>query len=628
MPPTNNNQLAVDLVVNNADQANKTVQDFAKTAEKAAADINQAGASINIGPNLDKQLNTVQHRFADIRQQLFQISTAAQGVKGFDGLGKAADRVYNQLTATKTRLAEIQAQAAKTTNAVVLERLRQEAIAAGAELDKLQNKINRVSAGRQAAVARAGANAAPGAGRAANAAAIGSQFLPSELQDASQLAQLGIGAGSVAVGGVAAAGFLFVKVSERLKELSEQRLKNENEISATINKEILGAQQLARDFEREQNQRVADQGLANAGTQNIPAIQAEIETLKRMRDNVIRVDPEQAKEIDADIIKRQDRIDAIRKKSVADADAAFEANHQAFLRSQESERAEVDKGIAKVKELRDTYKTLFEGLFAAQGENNPFVKLYSDADAAIEKTRLATRGLSKELQDQAAAMTATDNANKLFAARLDNKLQADDFRATADRFRNAGDDKPFIDPRILATPGGLQQFAFNQFAGLRLAGSGSDVNLDSLRGAIARSAVSGGDQNASIQERFDKQLAIIQSAGAENEQQRAEADRRLLAIGDKLDPTKLTAAQRDAVASAAERQAVRLDNQEKDAKAQQDAQAKTFESIDKNLGDLLKIAQSDGLTGVIRIIDQTGGKVDVDLGKRPNDDDVAKANQR
>jgi hypothetical protein len=686
MPPTNQNQLSVDLVVNNLPAANADINKFVDNAKSGAAEITKAGDLI--GTSFDKAANAIIHQTANIRQQLTQISQVSKGVVGFDGLAKAADRSYIQLGSVYTRLKEIQAQAATTSDPVILKKLQADALAAGAELDALQRKIDRVGAGRKAALDRAQA-AQPGAGpsKLGNAAGLAAQFLPPELFQGIQAVQLAtsvVGAGAaVAVGTLAAGAVAAVAVTSKLKSDAEARLVTENEISGAINRQVAALKEAYADYDRFKQKYADDKtfskkldDLINSGsTSAIAAVksQADADNKKTLAEigkvtadqttNQFLLDASKNRATSGSFTpsdKQQDiaaRTAALAKNAkdlellnaklsdgqqrFIQADKAIDqvekndearraANFQNETRRQQALAENRDKGIAKVQELAKADKDLFDSLFAAAGAENPFVKVFSDADAAILKTTITTRGLNDELKNTAQNLTATANANKLFATRLDSELKADDLRTTADKFRNA-DDKPFIDPKILATPGGFEQFAFNQFRDLNLAGNGGGVNSDSLLSELARQKVAAqSGENGTVQQRFDRQLSIIQKASgdAQNEQQRQEADRRLLALGGNLDPSKLNATQRDAIASAAEREAVRTENQEKDAKAQRDTQAKVIANLDTNLAALLGIAQSDGLTGVIRIINEAENRADVTLGKRPNDDDVAKENQR
>lgn len=360
-----------------------------------------------------------------------------------------------------------------------------------------------------------------------------------------------------------------------------------------------------------------------------------------------------------------------------------QADAVAFEKAQTAKRiASINEGRLKVAEFGKTVDETFSKLFAAQGDKNPFTPVFDAATESINRTRIATAALSSELQKQAADMVKAQNANALFAARLDNALNASNLRAEATAFRVGGVSGPesdadfearinrtlqkkgfnpddfknfsvqqranfatvqtaigFDDAAALQTRAkdaanlarlGLQRFSqfqdqTSKFAGFDISnGRFNGVKLDDLANGTALNNAQRADQNLTIQDRLNRQLAVINDSRPENEAQRAEADRRIIALTQGANPGDLTDAQRDAAAGAREREATRLEGAETAARAQRDAQTKVQTSIDKNIGELLKIAQSDGLTGVIRIINEAEDRARESLGqrKRVGDKDV------
>jgi hypothetical protein len=309
-----------------------------------------------------------------------------------------------------------------------------------------------------------------------------------------------------------------------------------------------------------------------------------------------------------------------------DADRIRNAAIEAINRS-------VKEATDKVVDLQKKTRELFGELAAS---DNPFVKVFSDADKQLEKVRLTTAALSADMKKVFEDMAAGNAADALFSARLDSGLKAEQFRDTARRFREGGE-KPYIDPEILKKPGGLDRFARQKFGdlaqfaysgGTGLFGQNGQVStgmFDSLRSAIARDAVraqAGGDLDT--QSRLDRQLTAIRNAGTPaNDRQAAEADRRILALAENVDPAKLTQSQKSQVAAAAERMAIRTENSESDARKQRADANKIAGDMQKDINELLKIAKKDGLTGVIRIINEAEDKAKVSLGLRPNDSDTA-----
>lgn len=309
--------------------------------------------------------------------------------------------------------------------------------------------------------------------------------------------------------------------------------------------------------------------------------------------------------------------------------------------------AQINAGRARVNELGKSTDALFANLFAKRGASNPFVEVFSEADKAIESTRLATAGLRADLRATADQLVNTINANALFSARLETRLQAVDLRGDAANFRNtrqsdtAAADKFANDAmsrfrRDLAT--GLFKNPEN-LAAFR-SGTSNAVGLDLFNfqrqleqsGGLFRNPefdeqtrrrLSAADPtNTTVQDRLDKQLAVIRDLNPSNDIQRAEADRKIIALTQGLDPNTLTDRERNAAAAARENEATRLENAETAAKTERADAAKVQTSIDANIAELLKIAKSDGLTGVIRIINEAEDKANVELGKRPTPRDV------
>lgn len=111
-----------------------------------------------------------------------------------------------------------------------------------------------------------------------------------------------------------------------------------------------------------------------------------------------------------------------------------------------------EKVNQKIKEMEKNSTDLFKNLYQQNGADNPFVKVFSDADAAIDKVRINVEGLSEEMQAAAFAMQEKLNARALFSTRIDNNLAAFDLRERAKELR-ARPKSPFglDDPRSAFT---------------------------------------------------------------------------------------------------------------------------------------------------------------------------------
>jgi hypothetical protein len=577
----------------------------------------------------------------------------------FGGLEKAAAQASIQITATRNRLREIQAAAAKTTDAKVLDGLTRDAKVAEAQLDRLQRKIEQVAANRKAG----GTPGRVGFGGAANALGLAGGLLPGGLGEAASGAGLaadaaaGLGVtvstGLLAAGaGLTAAGALFIKYSREARADAEARLAAEERIQGAINRTIIAQKDARIEFQKSSDDaqagRQLNRELQGAGTDSIAALTKRRDLLKQLID----LDPNgpKAQEFQAERLAIESRVDALQQQKVADQDRAFQQRNENWKKAQEDRIAQekriaesIDRGIQKVEAQGVVIDDLFKDLFAAQGSQNPFVKVFNEADAAIEKTRTTTALLNDDLKATAEQMTATANANNLFAARLDSKLSASGLRADADRFRRAGEDEAlaasvaafrrqeqsglFRNPDILAELGrsASPQARLNAFNEQRAAEqSGGLFRNDLFDDRTRRSLALEAEKDGSARERFERQLDTIRELRPENDEQRAIVDRKIIELGRNLDPKELDATGRDAIAQALENQAVRDENAERDAKTDREAQKKIQASIDANISELVKIAKADGLAGVIRIVNEAEDRAKISLGKRPTERDAAK----
>lgn len=308
----------------------------------------------------------------------------------------------------------------------------------------------------------------------------------------------------------------------------------------------------------------------------------------------------------------------------------------------------VEAGKNKIKELEKSSLGLFETLARSAGENNPFVSVYAEADKAILSVRENTKGLTEDLRNSILAFAETQNASKLFEARLDNALNVFDLRDSARAFREAsrsarprGYDDDFIkraieDPQsfggsLSARVGGFDRLSAEQRRDIgetRLLQFGAG-NLG-LVGALASDRLRGSevDDSATLRERLSNQLRIVNSL-ATDDSTRSIADRRLIALSQSVDPSQLDDTLREAFASAREREAIRLEKAEADAIKQREKQLATQAEISENLKRLVSIAEKDGLAGVealIKIQDETGrANVEKRSVATPDFADVARA---
>jgi hypothetical protein len=666
--PVQTDILRTELQVVGLEQSNQKLDSHYAKAKATSAGIDALGKksadeALARRTQFEADVNASRIQTANLNREIQDLQKAASGKLGtgaaniFSGLEGPAKAAGAQIAATRARLLQIQAAAARTTNPKVFDGLVAEAKVAQAELDRLENKIQRVAQFRQAR----GLRGRVSLGSLGNIAGGLGSFLPGPLGDAAQAAALvppggfgGLGAATIgtgtlaAAGSLAAAGALIVKYSKEARQDAEARLAAEEKIQGAINKQIIGARETRIEFEKQSQAAAAGRQFnKDLNSQSIGELTRRRDLLKQL--NEINPNGDVAQERQTQRLAIESRLADLQDKKTADADAAFAQRFENFRRSQaaqvEADKAfeeSVAKGAEKIRELGTTSKELFADLAAAQGENNPFVKLFTEADAAIEKTRLTTATLNAELQQSAEVMTATANANRLFSARLGSALEASDLRADAARFRDSGND----DAALLAS---VQAFRRQETEGLfrnpalkfaLQAGATAQTRLDLFNERIADEQNSGlfrnpaadaavrrsleldAGENISERDRFERQLAVIQSLRPENEAQRAEADRKIIELGRNLDPAALSESDRSAIAQALENQAVRTENAEAEAKAARDTANQLNASIDANISELLKVAKSEGLTGVIRIINEAENQAKVSLGNRPTEKDM------
>ena len=651
-------KLRVDLEVGRADEATAKVAKFTGELKKGEA----AGNAFAV--NFEKQLAATERASRSLAFDLKNLSAQSIKTNGVDGFSKAVQRTEGEVRKAIARLRELDAQAGRTRDPALLKNIQAEAIKTGADIDRLRAKMERVSASRAARPQKmdlaglAGAAAGFGIPGAADAA---------QALDLAKQAGLAISiAGAATAAGVAAAGLVAIKVSKDIRAEAEKRLKVEEGIAIAVNKQILGNKQALEDFAKLRTEKEFDrQFQEDLQKQSIE----QLESRRKLAEQILALSPQgSGADQNRQIILGVDAEAATRaKKAAADQDAAFNSRNERFKRSQiqaaefekkqaEAFAASVKSGRDRVEELQKTAGGLFADLFAKRGASNPFVSVFSEAEAAITRARKETAGLTDDLRAQALQLTENQNANALFSARLDNSLRAGDLTADARRFRTAGRSVAEQARADLFATQAMEKFRretaeglFRNPDNLNIFRSGTSAKTglelfnfqrqqeqagglfrnpefdDEIRRRIAREADARDEVSAS--ERLQKQLDIVRDANPTNDFQRAEIDRKIIALTQGLNPAELSDSQRNAAAGAREREAGRLIGAEAEAKKDR-AEALTLQkSIDKNIAALLEKANTEGLQGIIRIINDAEDNAAVELGKRPTPKDSKKTTE-
>lgn len=634
----------------------QSIDNYYKKLDNTAAKLSDvekrsADAALAVRSNFEKALNASLTQTHNLSQELRNLQNQP--------IGRGLDAAIQRAATLRTRIQEIRTAAASTQDAKVLDGLIADARTAQTELTELENKVRRVTSGRAGAqekaaaggrfnaqqtagltnLARQGADVFTGLASGQSPALIAIQQGP-QILDA--LATSGfqfsaaMAASAITIGGIVGPAIVVASWISEWRAEADAFLKNVEKVQGAINKAILDQKKAVEDLAEARKNAAADRqlqrDLAKGDIQDLERQKALLEKFRELSPTGPNADRQQQQ-----IIAIDAQLEAIKLAQKPAGSASFEAANEAFKQRQEFERKQAEELETKIKaatekltEYGKAAQDLFGGLFAGQGENNPFVKVFDDAEKAIEKTRKSTALLNDELKATAEGLTATANANRLFGTRLDNSLRASDLRADAASFRGRGSSPAEILAALQA--GGVgrnEQLFFSSFgAGRRLDSFNALREMEQAGGLFRNPDFDNQirrrlqDEEPSARERFNRQLEVVRGLSPQNEEQRAIADRKIIELSRGLNPDDLSAADRDAVATALENEAVRAENAEKDAKEKDAKRDKINEAINDNIAELLKIAKSDGLTGVIRIINEAENQARVSLGKRPTESDM------
>lgn len=194
---------------------------------------------------------------------------------------------------------------------------------------------------------------------------------------------------------------------------------------------------------------------------------------------------------------------------------------------------------AIIEKLREAKKAASELFVQSFGSRNPFVRVFDDAAKAIDTVRERTQGLSREIRESLLNLTRSDNAVKLMEARFRNSLEAYGLRSDAKEFR-AG-------KKLEDTDENLQNKLRDEFG---LIGATRSDLFSNTYNILANGA-----------------LELIRrptDAGADARQ--AAIDRQVIELTRGLDPGRLTPELNQIAASAREREARRLSQNEDTAR--------------------------------------------------------------
>lgn len=292
----------------------------------------------------------------------------------------------------------------------------------------------------------------------------------------------------------AAAIALTYKITGDIREEAERRLKAEENIQIAINKQIIAQReslQNLKDLREEAERNRNFQGrLQTDSVESLKSRRATLEKLvslvpagysEQQRKEIQEInarfgqtkDPEKRRELTEqlnkitpsqlaerekkEILELDARIAAIQKQKAQDPIDTFrrqgeldEKAREDALKAEEKRiekfKQSVEQANAKVTELKKNSTELLRDL-TASASDNPFVKIFSDADRAAERLRETMKGLSKDSIEAFARIQQQAALRQIFGARLDASLGALDLRQQARNFRSYADPKTLIDSR-------------------------------------------------------------------------------------------------------------------------------------------------------------------------------------
>lgn len=440
---------------------------------------------------------------------------------------------------------------------------------------------------------------------------------------------------AVSVGVIAAAGYGIVKWSESVRSEAERRLKTEEGIAGAMNRQRLAGIEITKNLKDQ----LADAARLREFNKflsggDINALQRRLDSLTQLQSlggnttvgtdakgNPIGVETESSAQRRSEIVALTAQIEALKSAGgsssrFADDFKNFQKQQEAAKKKQEEFNESVKKGEERVKELGVQYSNAFSGVFAAAGADNPFVKLYSDADAAAKKFREQTVGLSEDLRKQGLAMIESQNAIGLYKAKLENSFTAFDLRETAAKFRDNSADRRKL------RQNSLDRYK-SEFERTR-SNRNEQANEDYIR-RVQRSI--DGDLGGDASERLDRQLSNLDRFKPKTAAEAAVFDQKLLSLGSQIDPSQLRGDQRERIAAAAEAQAERTERRQQEALKAQVNSETYLKAINDQMAGFLKVAQTQGLAGVnkltVEVKDETNNGIGVQKISEPRPQQVA-----
>ncbi|MER3499766.1 MAG: hypothetical protein C4308_14660 [Chitinophagaceae bacterium] len=266
----------------------------------------------------------------------------------------------------------------------------------------------------------------------------------------------------------------------------------------------------------------------------------------------------------------------------------------------------VRQATARVDEMRKSARSLFDEM-RDRLTDNPFVRLAQTANTAFERIREVTKGLGEDVRRVFEKMQQQIIELNKQQIRIQLRTQIADLEAEVQALNEPIAE--VVERRLKATlqPDVLRRLGFDIInPSLELGDQSQRQALDDFI-AQERERLTKEEETRRRQELIQKK---IDAGGfARTEEERRLADKAIIDATRGIDPALLTQEQRRQASAAREREIERLRTSEESAlkyTAEQTQLQRTIADILKNLYD---VAKTKGVDAIVRIIDDTSGRV-------------------
>ncbi|MBS1797462.1 MAG: hypothetical protein JSS81_26805 [Acidobacteria bacterium] len=404
-------------------------------------------------------LDRLEKKAAETRRAFQNIASARLDAGQVNGLTKDIVRASERSQQLYRDIANIKREILNPNRKSSIAFLTEELRAAEREADQLARKLQTVSAGDGAAPAIPGKTSAGrvagggGAhrtlfknGRIVGLGAVFREFAPEGINESvvnaglvgSQLAGIA-SATLVSFGAIAAIGYGIVKVTEHIRSEAEKRLKYEEQIAATMNKQVLASQEIIRNFEAER-QNAADDRRFGTFLQG-----GTVEELTRRRDLLVKLHELTAAQVaygnsygtegekERNRVANQRREDEIKAleaqiftlgvKKESDRTKAFDQRFEDFKKEQELQRRSVEQSFRlalqnpnnSLSELRKMLENVQSSSYLLPNARQALsYEIESKIKESVEQGKAKVKELQKQYESSFDALYLRANASNPF----------------------------------------------------------------------------------------------------------------------------------------------------------------------------------------------------------------------